>query len=122
MAVAHAPSTNNTRQRILVIAALSWLRIRSRLIEADLQVRLSLMLRTCNRFRERTPGVYGLAVRESRHRRKSSAHITSSKSAGEFAFSRIFRFGQSRVQPRVEIFNAFNANTIIQMTTSFGPA
>ena len=38
------------------------------------------------------------------------------------AFTRVLRFGGSRVQPRIEIANAFNANTVTQMTTRYGPA
>ncbi len=38
------------------------------------------------------------------------------------AFTRVLRFGTSRVQPRIEIANAFNANTVTQMTTRYGPA
>jgi hypothetical protein len=38
------------------------------------------------------------------------------------AFSRIFKMGIARLQPRIELHNAFNANTVTGMTTRYGGA
>jgi hypothetical protein len=38
------------------------------------------------------------------------------------ALSRVFAFGSRRIQPRIEIANALNANTIHTTVTRYGPA
>jgi len=41
----------------------------------------------------------------------------------DLRFSRMFRFGQiGRVRGNLDIYNLFNANNVLNMTTRFGPA
>jgi hypothetical protein len=40
----------------------------------------------------------------------------------DFAFSRDFRFGHTRVRPQLDIFNALNSNAITQVNTAYGPS
>ncbi len=40
----------------------------------------------------------------------------------DLRFTRIFRFGQSKLNGNVDIFNVFNANTVLGITTRYGPS
>ncbi len=40
----------------------------------------------------------------------------------DLRFTRIFRFGRSKLNGNVDIFNILNANTVLGITTSYGPS